>query len=79
MHRDLKLENLLLDEDFKLKVCDFGFAAKYIDNQGKRIKMDEFKYCNNISGMLELYKQQHPNCSYHNPILELRLTYSRWE
>jgi serine/threonine protein kinase len=27
VHRDLKLENLLFDENFKLKVADFGLSA----------------------------------------------------
>ncbi|KAJ8302717.1 hypothetical protein KUTeg_019113 [Tegillarca granosa] len=44
VHRDLKCENLLLDEGQNLKITDFGFARKVIKNKLGEIKFSE-TYC----------------------------------
>jgi len=36
IHRDLKSHNLLVTEDWKVKVCDFGLARSAPDNEEKR-------------------------------------------
>ena len=40
-HRDIKLCNIVLDKEFDLKLCDFGFAVELYEN-GKLKELNDF-------------------------------------
>lgn len=38
VHRDLKLENILLDKDRNVMICDFGLGRTFKDGEGKDMR-----------------------------------------
>lgn len=42
-HLDLKIENILIGDDFKLRLCDFGFAEDLSQNLMKNKGTDGYK------------------------------------
>ena len=44
MHRDLKPENLLLDSNFNVKLCDFGWACHLPENQRRNSTCGTVEY-----------------------------------
>lgn len=57
LHRDLKGENLLITENERIKVCDFGFARIAAKNQDEMRRMS---YCGTDGCKFNLDYSSHP-------------------
>lgn len=65
VHRDIKLENIILNSKLKVKICDFGFATFFRENLKLRETCGSTQYCSP-----EIYKQM-PYCGPSNDIWTL--------
>lgn len=44
MHRDLKPENILIGKNREVKLCDFGWSAKYSDEEHRETLCGTYEY-----------------------------------
>ena len=44
MHRDLKPENILIGKNKQIKVCDFGWSARYDENDPRKTLCGTYEY-----------------------------------
>jgi serine/threonine protein kinase len=42
VHRDIKLENILVGDDYDLHIADLGFACQGIDDKGRQRKLTDY-------------------------------------
>ena len=79
MHRDIKLDNILLDENFNIKIADFGVSALFKDknpeNLNKNPKLfSEFTMVGRIDFMSPEITKGQKNYDYRCDIYSLGLT-----
>lgn len=53
-HRDIKLENIIITDDFKIKICDFGFATFF--QEKKQLK----DFCGSVEYSSPEMNEKHP-------------------
>lgn len=44
MHRDIKPENILLDSQLNIKLCDFGWSARYSETESRKTLCGTYEY-----------------------------------
>ena len=76
VHRDIKLDNILLGSDFELKISDFGFAKKL--SRGEKLKKIYGNNINNLSFQAPA-ATSHQNSLKRKNISDNRVIFSRWE